>query len=298
MRILILGSAAGGGFPQWNCRCPNCRLAWAGDGRAISRTQSGLAISADGETWTLINASPDLRQQIIANAAMHPRHGSRHTPIGAVVLTNGDIDHVAGLLTLRERQPFALHASPFVHDMLARNSLFGVLDPETVPRCPMVLGVPSDIGGLRIGSFAVPGKVPLYLEGAEVDIGLETDMTVGLTIETNGKRAVYIPGCAAASESVLRRIEGADLLLFDGTTYTEGEMIALGVSQKTATRMGHLAVSGPEGSLAALAGTAVARKIYVHINNTNPILIEGSPERRAVEAAGWSVAYDGMEIVL
>ena len=257
-----------------------------------------MAISADGETWTLINASPDLRQQIIANPAMHPKHGSRHSPIEAVVLTNGDIDHVAGLLTLRERQPFALHASPFVHDMLTSNSLFGVLDPEIVARCPMTLGVPFDIGGLRVGSFAVPGKVPLYLEGAEVVIGQETDMTVGLTIETNGKRAVYIPGCAAASDAVLRQIAGADLLLFDGTTYTEGEMITLGVSQKTATRMGHLAIGGPEGSLAALAETAVARKIYVHINNTNPILIEGSPERREIEAAGWSVAYDGMEIVL
>ena len=298
MHILILGSAAGGGFPQWNCRCSNCKLAWAGDPRVVARTQSSIAVSVDGNRWVLINASPDLRQQIMANAALHPRSGERDTPISAIVLTNGDVDHVAGLLTLRERQPLALHASSSLLDMLAHDPVFRVLDPAVVSRHAMVLGDPCVIAGLRFVPFAVPGKVPLFLEGDVIEFGQETDMTVGLVIEAGGRRAVHVPGCAAISDALLSRIEDADLLLFDGTTYTDSEMVDLGLSPKTAARMGHLAMSGPQGSLAALAGLRVPIKVYIHINNTNPVLVEGSPARRAVDMAGWHLAYDGQEIVL
>ncbi len=298
MHILILGSAAGGGFPQWNCRCSNCRLAWAGDPRVVARSQSSIAVSVDGTHWVLVNASPDLRQQIIANPALHPRAGQRDTPISAVVLTNGDVDHVAGLLTLRERQALSLYASSSLLDMLAQDPVFRVLEPGVVSRNAMVLGEPSVIAGLRFVPFAVPGKVPLFLEDEVVELGRETDMTVGLVIEAGGRRAVHVPGCAAMSEALLSRIAGADLLLFDGTTYTDREMVDLGLSSKTAARMGHLAMSGEEGSLAALAGVRVGKKVYIHINNTNPVLVEGSPERRAVDQAGWHLAYDGQEIVL
>lgn len=298
MRIIVLGSAAGGGFPQWNCRCPTCSLAWAGDPRVVPRSQSGLAVSADGVAWVLINASPDLRQQIVATPALHPAAERRHSPVAAVVLTNGDVDHVAGLLTLRERQAFALHASPSLHAMLDADPVFAVLDRGLVTRHATALDRTGDIAGLAVTPFAVPGKVPLFLESGEVEIGRETDMTVGLDIRAGGRRAVHVPGCAAVTPALLDRIAGADLLLFDGTTFTDDEMPRLGLSPKTAARMGHVAMSGPEGSLARLAGAAVGAKVYVHINNTNPALVAGSPERAAVEAAGWRLAEDGLEFAL
>ena len=299
LHVIVLGSAAGGGFPQWNCRCPVCRLAWAGDPRVTPRTQSSLAVSGDGDSWILLNASPDLRQQVLANPKLHPRTGARHSPIAAVVLTNGDVDHIAGLLTLRERQGFRLYASPAILSLIDTDPVFGVLDPAVVGRHALRAGSRTDIGsGLSIEAFAVPGKVPLFLEGEHVEIGAETEMTTGLDIAAGGRRIVYIPGCAAVTPRLRERIAGADILFFDGTTYTDDEMVRLGLSPKTAARMGHLAMSGESGSMAALAGADVARRIYIHINNTNPVLVDGSPERRAIEAAGWEVAFDGMEMVV
>ncbi len=299
LEIIVLGSAAGGGFPQWNCRCPVCALAWDGDPRVSPRTQSSLAVSVDGSSWTLFNASPDLRQQILSTPRLHPRHDGRDTPIGAVVLTNGDVDHIVGLLSLRERQAFRLFASPAILAMLDGNPVFSVLDPALVERCPLTTGHPVDVGGgLLVEPFPVPGKVPLFLEGDTVEIGAETEMTIGLDIRGGGRRIVYIPGCAAVTDRLRARIEGADLLVFDGTTYTDDEMVRLGLSPKTASRMGHLCMSGPAGSIAALSGLKVGRRVFSHINNTNPALVEGSPERDAVEAAGWTMAFDGMEIGL
>ena len=182
--------------------------------------------------------------------------------------------------------------------LLSSDPVFGVLAPDFVSRHVVALDASFDIAGLRFLPFPVPGKVPLFLEQDVVEIGHETEMTVGLVIEAGGRRVVYVPGCAAVSETVLSRIAGADALLFDGTTFTDGEMVELGLSPKTAARMGHLAMSGPGGSIAGLAGVDVATKVFVHINNTNPVLVEGSPERRVVEGAGWTVAYDGQEIVL
>lgn len=264
-----------------------------------ARTQSSLAISGDDGEWLLLNASPDLRQQLVATPALHPRQGDRDSPIGAVFLTNGDVDHIAGLLSLRERQRFSLFGTAALLDLLESDPVFAVLDPGFVTRTPVPVGQRCNpIPGLTVEMFSVPGKVPLYLETDTVEIGRETEMTIGLELTSDAGRVVYVPGCASITPELLARLSGADVLLFDGTTYTDDEMVQLGLSHKTAARMGHIAISGPKGSLQALAAAKVGRRIFTHINNTNPILVAGSPERAAVERAGWDVAYDGMEIVL
>lgn len=299
LRILVLGSAAGGGVPQWNCACPVCRMARAGDPRVPHRTQSSLAVSVDGETWALLNASPDVRQQIAAHPELQPRQSRRDSPIKAVVLTNADVDHVAGLLSLREQQPFALHASAPIRDALAANPIFGVLNPALVTTHDVVLDRGFEpLPGLEVTPFAVPGKVALYQEGPGLVIGEESGVTIGLVLSAGGQRVLYIPGCAAVPPSLLQRLDGTDVLFFDGTCYSDDEMVALGVSTKTASRMGHLAISGTAGSIAALAPARIGRRIFIHINNTNPAQVEGSPERRDVEAQGWEVAWDGMRITL
>ena len=302
LRAIVLGAAAGGGYPQWNCRCSVCALAWDGDPRVKPRTQSSLAISADGRNWVLLNASPDLGTQVRATLALHPRRGGeggRDTPIRAVVLTNGDVDHVAGLLTLREKAPLTVFATAETRAAVSANPLFGVLDPALVAWREIVVGRPFEpLPGLTVEAFTVPGKVPLYLEGATVEIGTETGSTIGLSVRCAGVRLDYVPGCAAVTPSLARRLAGADALLFDGTVFHDDEMPAAGVGTKTGRRMGHLPVGGADGSLKALAGVPAGRKVFVHINNTNPMLVDGSPERRAVEAAGWTVAEDGTEIAL
>jgi pyrroloquinoline quinone biosynthesis protein B len=299
LRVRVLGSAAGGGFPQWNCRCAICELAWAGDRRVSARTQSSLAVSADGHQWILLNASPDLRQQLLATPALQPRRPGRDSPIAAVVLTNGDVDHIAGLLTLREGHRLAIYGMRAVLQLLETNSIFRVLDRALVELIPMAPGATVETPfGLSVTAFTVPGKVALHQEGSEVVVGEETEATVGLHVAAADASFFYVPGCAAVTRRLLDRIAAAPLLFFDGTTYTDDEMVRAGLSAKTARRMGHVAMSGPDGSLARLAGAGIARKIYIHINNTNPVLVEGSPERRRVEAAGWEVAFDGMEVVL
>ena len=309
MRVLVLGSAAGGGFPQWNCNCRVCRAARAGNGRALARTQSSLAVSADGERWALLNASPDLRQQITDNPPLHPKTEARHSPIAAVVLTNADVDHIAGLLTLRESQPFVLYASGRVQDALDANPIFGILNPQFVRRQALPLGQPlalqapdgEDIG-LTVEPFAVPGKIALYLEDPDAgdNFGTREGDTIGLSVSqpATGKRFFYIPGCAALDAPLVERLAGAPLVLFDGTLFENREMVTGGLGHKTGARMGHLNISGPDGSMAAFEELGVGRRIYIHINNSNPVLLEDSPERAAVEAAGWEVAYDGQEIVL
>ena len=300
LRLVVLGSAAGGGVPQWNCRCPVCTLAWDGDARVRPRTQSSLAASANGASWVILNASPDLRSQILATPPLHPRQAGRHSPIAAVVLTNADVDHVAGLLTLRERQPFGLYATQMILDLIAADPIFAVLDAACVRPVALEHDVAQSLpGGLDCRPFMVPGKVPLFLETEVVEIGLESAMTTGLElVGDGGKRVMYIPGCAAVDDRLLTRIEGADALLFDGTVFEDDEMIRLGLSHKSGRRMGHMPITGPGGSLEALSDVRVGRKIFVHLNNTNPVLIEGSPERLLVEAAGWEIAYDGLDIVL
>jgi pyrroloquinoline quinone biosynthesis protein B len=307
MRIVVLGSAAGGGFPQWNCNCAVCREAWGS--RASAQTQASLAVSGDGEHWFLLNASPDLRAQILATPPLQPKRAGRHSPIAGVVLTNGDVDAVAGLLTLRESWPLSLYATRGVLGVLAANSVFNVLNPDTVARYPLAPGKSVGLAtrdgraaGLRLEPFSVPGKVALYLEDGRIEERLaeRSENTIGLMIEATGteKRLFYIPACAAVDDELAQRIAGAPLLFFDGTLWRDDEMIAAGLGAKTGRRMGHLSVSGPRGSMTALADLGIERKLFIHINNTNPILCAGSPERAAVLAAGWEVASDGLEITL
>jgi len=307
VNILVLGSAAGGGFPQWNCNCGNCQRARSGDPAAPGRTQSSLAVSADGERWVLFNASPDLGQQIRDNAALHPRGKGRRSPIAAVVLTNGDVDHVAGLLTLREGQPLAVYATPRVQQVLAGNSIFDVLNPEAVARRALRLGERYGLEdrdgrslGLRVTPFAVPGKVALYLENAAAgpDFGTQAEDTIGLEISSGDRRCFYIPGCASMPKDLAARLRGAELVLFDGTLWRDDEMIAAGLGTKAGRRMGHMSIDGPEGTIAAFDALGVRRKVFVHMNNTNPVLLADSPERARAREAGWEIAEDGMEIRL
>jgi len=309
MRILVLGSAAGGGFPQWNCNGPLSRRARAGDPQAKARTQSSIAASADGKRWALFNASPDLRQQFTANPQMHPNDGLRSSPVACVVLTNADVDHVAGLLTMRESQPYVIYGSARVLAAVDANPIFRVVNPELVARRPLPLGGAQELQGpdgtplgLTVEPFAVPGKVALYLEDAAAgaNFGTAEGDTIGVHVvePASGANFFYIPGCAKLEASLAERLHGAPLVLFDGTLYRDDEMIQAGLGVKTGQRMGHLSVSGPEGTIAAFEGLGVERRIFIHINNTNPILIEDSPERAAVERAGWEVAYDGQEIAL
>jgi pyrroloquinoline quinone biosynthesis protein B len=303
MIIRVLGSAAGGGFPQANCNCRNCADLRRGAPGLIARTQSSLAVSRDGERWVLLNASPDLRQQINATPKLAPRpdRGPRSSPIAAVVLTNGDVDHVAGLLSLREGLPFGLYASARVLEALAANSIFNVLSRQAVPRVALPLDAVIEVaGGLAVEAYPVPGKVALYLEQAGPDLGTREGDSVGLKVSDpqTGAAFHYIPGCAAVDTGLAARLAGAPLVLFDGTLYTDDEMIAQGLSDKTGRRMGHICVSGAQGSMAAFAALGVKRRIYVHINNSNPVLRDDSPERQDVERAGWEIGCDGMELHL
>jgi pyrroloquinoline quinone biosynthesis protein B len=302
LSAFVLGSAAGGGFPQWNCGCDVCRLAWAGDPRVKRRTQASIAVTAgelDDPTaaFVLVNASPDLRHQILATPALQPR-GLRDSPIAAVVLTGSEVDQTAGLLTLRERGPFALYGTDATLATLAANSIFGVLAPDVVSRHAIRASERFALPGrLEVEMFLVPGKAPLYLEGDNPALAAETEANVGIEISCADGRLVFIPGAAKLTPAIAERLRAADVVLFDGTLFTDDEMIAAKAGTKTGRRMGHMPVSGADGTLAALAGLA-RRRILIHINNTNPILIEDSPQRRAVEAAGFEVAEDGMRIEL
>jgi pyrroloquinoline quinone biosynthesis protein B len=308
VRIIVLGSAAGGGFPQWNSNTPSCRRARTGDSKAKPRTQASVAVSSDDENWFLLNAAPDLRAQIDANKHLWPRHGLRSSPIAGVVLTGGDVDAVAGLLTMRERHSFVLCATREVQSVLAENSIFRVLAPDCVERRVLHLEKPLPLAGpgpgaaaLTVTAFAVPGKVALWLEEPGREPGIHEDgRTIGLEIiETRtGARFFFIPGCAAMTPSLKQRLRGAPLVFFDGTLWRDDEMIRLGVGSKTGQRMGHMSMAGEDGAIAAFRDLGVERKIFIHINNTNPVLLEDSPEHEAATAEGWTVAHDGLELTL
>lgn len=298
MRFLVLGSAAGGGLPQWNCLCENCRLAYANSPRIVRRSQASLAVSANGEDWMILSATPDLRQQIIDNPALHPK-SLRHSPVKAVFAPNGDIDNIAGLLVMREMQPFTFFATEAVM-ACAGGGVFGVLNAELVARRTVKLEEPVDTGlGFVITPFVTPGKAPLYTESAneaEIELGAEGEYTVGLEIKQGGRRFYYMPSCARMTDALRKRLDGAEIVFFDGTTFEDDEMIRLGLSRKTAWRMGHMAMNGIKGSMRELAGVAIKRRVFIHINNSNPALLCDSPERAQVEAAGWEISFDGMAI--
>jgi pyrroloquinoline quinone biosynthesis protein B len=303
MRVRILGSAAGGGFPQWNCGCPNCTAVRRASSEVERRTQDSVLVSTDdGKTSYLLNASPDLGRQIEATRELHPR-GLRHTPIAAVVLTNGDLDHTLGLLSLRESQPFSVYATREVQaHVRERNVMFRALERSRrhVTWHTLELDRPVDLpladgraSGIALTAFAVPGKLPRHLEGlARASLG----DNVGLSLRQGGATLVYASSVGAL-DGFARRAGGATSLLFDGTFYSSDEFAHLGIEGGRAEDMAHLPVGGGRGSLAALAGLSVKRRIYTHLNNTNPLLMRRSREREKVQQAGWEVAFDGMEVM-
>ena len=302
LRVLVLGSAAGGGFPQWNCGCRNCssvrqrRPGWR------ARTQDSLAVSADGERWWLLNASPDVLLQIQATPELWPRE-LRHSPIAGVVLTNGDLDHVLGLLLLRESQRLSVYATPRVLEGLRQNVALGTLErfPEQVswralqPSQTLELleadAKPSDI---VLSPFALPGKPPLHLMQA---FAPSAEDNLGLRLQTRGSSAL-VYASAVASLADVTPFEQAGALFVDGTFWSEDELPALGVSTGPARSMAHLPMSGEDGSLRRLAGLQAQHRFYTHINNTNPVLDEASPEHAALRRAGWQVAHDGLRLTL
>lgn len=308
MKAIVLGAAAGGGFPQWNSNSDACRRARAGDPSARPATQASLAVSADGARWHIVNASPDLRAQIEATPALHPRDGLRGSPIDGVILTNGDVDAVAGLLTLREKTGFHIHAHRRVLDHLDRNPIFDVVDRALAPRSALPLDAQIDLpaadgspSGLAVRAFMVPGKTPLYAEDPEAEnFGSAEGDVIGLAFATARSTSplIFIANCAAPTESVRAQAAGAAALFFDGTLYADDEMRTRGEGVKTGRRMGHVSMSGEDGAIAAFADVALGRRVFMHINNTNPTLLTDSAERKAVEAAGWEIAYDGMELSL
>ena len=308
LRVVVLGAAAGGGVPQWNCGCAVCRKA-RNEHPELRSTQASIAISADGDHWFLINASPDLRQQLIATPKLHPKAGElRHSPISGVILTNGEVDAVAGLLSMREGSPFTIYAHPRVLAILGTNSIFNVLNEKNVRRQPIEMdeafepalpdGSPS---GIEILPFAVPGKGAWYLEGKAHPAGDGgAGDTLGLRIgdKASGKHMYFLAACAVVSSDLRSRLAGASAIFFDGTVWRDDELIAAGLGNKTGQGMGHIAMSGDSGAIAALADLDVGRKIFLHINNSNPVLLRDSAERKIAEHAGWQIPTDGTEIVL
>src|SRR6266581_4210618 len=304
MRVIILGSAAGGGVPQWNCGCRNCTEARHTN---RSRTQSSVAVSADGERWILLNASPDLRTQLAAHRPLWPPSGSRATPVGAVVLTDGEIDHTLGLLLLRESADrLPVYAPAGVTALLGDEwplyrllSAYSGVEPRALEEGrPIALtdraGTPL---GISCSATAVARRPPRYAR-ALAPTPAAFDVALRLTDERTGGTLGYVPTAGAIDDAVRRVAGGADLVLFDGTFWSDDELTAAGVEAPTARAMGHLPVGGAGGSLELLPRLDAKRVVLVHINNTNPLLCRSSAERARVEAAGIVVGEDAMEFEL
>ena len=308
LRVVVLGAAAGGGVPQWNCGCPVCRAART-EHPELQSTQASIAINADGNHWFLINASPDLRQQLIATPQLHPAAGKlRHSPISGVILTNGEIDAVAGLLSMREGWPFTIYAHARVLAILKSNSIFDVLNEKNVHRQPIAVdktfepALPDgSSSGIEVLPFAVAGKSAWYLEGKAHPAGEDgAGDTLGLRIrdKATDKFFYFLAACAGVTDDLKSRLAGAPLVFFDGTVWRDDELILAGLGNKTGQGMGHIAMSGDSGAIAALSGLGIDRKIFLHINNSNPALLHDSAERRIAERAGWQIPADGTEIAL
>lgn len=298
MRVHILGSAAGGGFPQWNCNCSNCAGLRAETLRAKPRTQCSVIVSAEPSRWALLNASPDLRAQILSFPELLPNRLMRGSAIDSVLLSDAELDHVGGLLSLREAQPLRLYCSQQVFDwVFALNPAFGALiRPEKFrsniveDRNPKTIG-----GGLGFEAFFVNGKVPTYVKPP---VSYDGAVVAYRVIDTCANSSIlHVPAIRQIDDRFLDIAAECDCILFDGSFWSEDELELRGVGTRTASAMGHIPISGPDGSLARLSHLSI-RKIYIHVNNTNPILDEASPERREVERAGWEVADDGMDFIV
>ena len=302
MLVRVLGAAAGGGFPQWNCNCDNCRRLRQGTLHATPRSQIQAAVSADGRAWHLLGASPDLGRQIEANPCLHPRQGLRDSPILSVILTCAEIDQSLGLLLLREMQPFAVYATESVRGiLLGDNSMFRMLHrvPGQVEWRTVTPGAAFEIeAGMQVEAIPMGGGYPSYVSPERRARCLAGEAVVGLSIHCGGRAMLFLPGVPAIDAALLERMERSDLLLLDGTFWSDDEFIRVWPEARTARAMGHLPVSGPGGSLERLAALRRPRKVFLHINNTNPILDEDSNAYRAVREAGWEVACDGMTIAL
>ena len=299
MWVRVLGSAAGGGYPQWNCACPPCRAVRDGSRPARPRTQSSIAVSADRRRWFLLNASPDIRAQIESFPALHPSSGpdgSRVVPLQAVLLTDAELDHTLGLLLLREGGGLVLHATEATRDTLRDGtSLLRTLEAYCpVEWQPVVPGADVPLAdGLSYRAFDVPTS-----KRARFGSGQREGRVVGyrLTDERSGRALVHLPVLQELTPAVCAQLEDCACLLVDGTCWSDDELIRLGLAGRTAREMGHLPISGVGGSLEQLAPLPIERRIYVHVNNTNPILLEDAPERRTVEEHGMEVAVDGLEL--
>lgn len=305
MQIRVLGSAAGGGFPQWNCACEHCSAVRAGDPAFESRTQDSLAISLDGERWILLNASPDISRQIESTPALLPQRG-RQTPIAAIALSNGDLDHCLGLLNLRESQPLAIYATtPVLEGLCGHNAFLRTLERyaghtslRELGPAPIALEDPSrEPLGFTLRAVPVPGKLPLHLLGLREPSALDN---VALVVREHerGQTLLYVPGIARKFQGLEALIHDADCVFFDATFWSECELSERGVGKSRARDMAHWPLAGPEGSLAFLSTLRDKRIFLTHVNNTNPILRKGSMERDAVERAGLTVAHDGLEVSL
>jgi pyrroloquinoline quinone biosynthesis protein B len=302
VHVVLLGTAAGGGFPQWNCWCPSCRVARSDPQRAVPRSQSSAAVSADGTRWFLLNASPDVHDQL-RRLASTPPSGYRHAPVEGIVLTDAELDHTLGVVLLREARQLQLLATDAVRRVIEDDSRIlavtrafaDVTLTELVPDRPTGLcyrdGTPS---GLTVTCFPVPAGPPRFAREER------PGHTVGLVLrdERTGGTCAFVPGCGGLDDALLRRLAAADLVLFDGTFWTDEELIELRIGERTARQMDHLPVSGPDGSLAHLARLPSHYRVYTHINNTNPMLIEDGAERLLVESAGVRIGNDGMRFTL
>jgi len=298
MHVILLGTAAGGGFPQWNCWCPTCRVARENPQLARPRSQSSIAFSADGVRWFLGNASPDVREQL-AQLPQQPVQGVRHVPVEGIVLTDAELDHTLGVALLREGRLLQLIATPAVLRTIAEDSRVLAVTQAfaTVQTVEVALGEQLSLdyrdgspSGLTIEMRAVRGDAPRFARKEEVG----HTVAAFVSDSASGKSFAFVPGCGGLGPKFLARLNEVDLLLFDGTFWAEDELIRLDITDRPASSMGHVPVSGPEGSLAVLSQLSCRQKVYTHINNTNPMLVEQSPERAVVEAAGMIVGMDGM----
>jgi pyrroloquinoline quinone biosynthesis protein B len=309
MHIKILGSAAGGGFPQWNCNCHHCESVRAGAFKGKSRTQTQIALSSDDRNWFLLNASPDLRSQIEATSVLHPRNRGRNSPIAGVLLTSGDIDQVAGLLSLRELQPFRVYCTASIRRILQEdNSVFAMLNRVSNQVLWTEIGsnesfslqkVAGSDSGISCTVFSLGNHYPAYVSPERLaSLKPEEALLGAIVTSSSGKKLAYMPAVPTVDDSLLRRMEETDLLLFDGTFWSDDELIRAQGGGLTAREIGHIPVSGAEGSLRKLAGLRHPRKVFAHINNTNPLLDESSSEYAEVRASGWEVAEDGLSYEL